>query len=136
MPEELNFTRFTDLVLARMYEAEKDAGPMAVLDVDHLMEDFAPAVSEEWSWQAVKYLDEEGLVESFLTAQGPAHAALTPRGRIFVEREEGTGIIGEYRRSPQLIVVTGDGTQVAVGHGQKVIQAVQGGFSKEEAIEL
>ena len=55
---------------------------------------------------------------------------------MYVESERGSGIIGEYRRSDQIVVVVGDANQVAVGHGQHVVQIAQGDLSKEEAIEL
>jgi hypothetical protein len=39
-------------------------------------------------------------------------------------------------RVAQLVVIHGDGNQVAVGHGQTVTQTIQGDFSKEEVSEL
>jgi hypothetical protein len=76
----------------------------------------------------------EGLVEAALAMQGNASAALTPEGRLYVEDEQGSGLIGEYRRQDQVVVVVGDGNQVAVGHGQTVKQG--GSFSKEEALDV
>ena len=63
---------------------------------------------------------------------GDAFLKMTGRGRVFVEQEEGTGVIREYQED-QLVVVVGDGNQVAVGHGQTVQQS--GTFEKEEVLE-
>jgi len=137
MAERLTFTRYTDLVLARLYEAEERAvaGRQQVLDVAEVMSDLADVVPEDWAWDAAKYIVDQGLGHDFL-AMGSATTALTPAGRVFVENERGTGIIGEYRRSDQLVVVLGDANQVAVGHGQQVMQIAQGDLSKEEVVEL
>lgn len=99
------------------------------------MSDLAGVVPEDWAWDAAKYLIDHGLGADYLT-QGSATTALTPDGRVFVEREQGTGIIGEYRRADQIVVVVGDANQVAVGHGQHVVQQAQGNLSKEETVEL
>jgi hypothetical protein len=99
------------------------------------MSDLDGLVPDDWAWDAAKYLVDHGLGIDFLTMQS-ATTALTPDGRMFVEREQGTGIIGEYRRSDQVVVVVGDANQVAVGHGQQVVQAAQGNLSKEEVTEL
>jgi hypothetical protein len=135
MPERLTFTRFTELALARLYEAEEREGPNHPVDLRDLMSDLEGEVPNDWPWDAAKYLVEQGLGQDFLTMQA-AQTALTPEGRVFVEREEGTGIIGEYRHSDQVVVVLGDANQVAVGHGQQVVQAARGDLSKEEATEL
>lgn len=64
---------------------------------------------------------------------GFAKVKLTPAGRVFVEQEQ-SPTIRDYRNSHQVVVVTGDGNQVAVGHGQTVQQSRT--FEKEEALEL
>jgi hypothetical protein len=131
--EELTFTRFTELMLARTYEAEKASGANMMFSVHELMDDIAQQVDDQWPWQAAQYLSDAGLVEAAI-GLGNAQVALTPQGRVFVEAEE-TDVIRDYRHSGQLVFVLGDGNQVAVGHGQTVEQA-SGSFSKEEALEL
>jgi hypothetical protein len=135
VPERLTFTRYTDLVLARLYEAENRVGPNQMVDVRELMSDLGSVVPSDWAWDAAKYIVDHGLGHNFLT-MGSATTALTPDGRVFVEAERGTGIIGEYRSANQIAVVTGDGNQVAIGHGQQVVQTLTGDFSKEEVVEL
>jgi hypothetical protein len=133
MAQELTFTKFAELVLARTAEWEKDHGASAFVPVRELMADLAPSVDENWPWQAAKYLEDEGLVQAAIPFGGNAQVLLTPHGRVFVEQEQ-TALIRDYRNSSQIVVVTGDGNQVAVGHGQTVKQS--GSFSKEETLEL
>jgi hypothetical protein len=135
MPERLTFTRFTELTLARLYEAEERKGSNRPVNLRDLMSDLEGVVPSDWPWDAAKYLIDHGLGLDFLTSGG-AFTALTPEGRVFVESEQGSGIIGEYRHSDQVVVVVGDANQVAVGHGQQVVQAARGDLSKEEATEL
>jgi hypothetical protein len=133
--ERLTFTAYTELVLARLYEAHLREPARQYFNVDELMSDLAGSVPDGWAWDAAQYLVDHDLGHDFISS-GTPDTALTPTGRVFVESEQGTGIIGEYQRAGQVIVVTGDGNQVAVGHGQQVVQIVQGDLSKEEAIEL
>ena len=58
---------------------------------------------------------------------------LSAQGRLRVEREQ-SGVYRDYRRQEQIVLVFGDGNQVAVGHGQTVTQ--RGSFEKEEALKL
>jgi hypothetical protein len=140
MTETLTFTAYCDLVLARLYEAEREAernpGTPAVINVDDLMADITEqGVPEGWAWDAAAWIINQGFGHDYLTDQ-TATTALTPDGRIYVEAERGTGIIGRYHQGSQFVVVTGDGNQVAVGHGQTVTQAIQGDLSKEEISDL
>jgi hypothetical protein len=144
MAQELTFTRFAELMLARTYEREKRnrpktggpkmVGPTVFIAASEVMADVAPHVPDHWFWEAAQYLDEQGLVNASIMDSGDAFLKMTGRGRVFVEQEEGTGVIREYRKQDQFVVVLGDGNQVAVGHGQTVQQ--RGSFSAEEAVEL
>jgi len=131
--EELTFTKFTELLLARIHEEERREGSIKHFDASKLMADIAPLVDEQWPLEAVKYLEAEGLVDGILSF-GAAGVRLTPHGRVFVERGGDTGLIPHYLQQDQIVLVVGDGNQVAVGHGQTVRQS--GEFSKEEALEL
>jgi hypothetical protein len=133
MAEELTFTKFAELVLARTAEWEKQHGSSNLFPVRELMADLVPSVDEHWPWQAADVLQKRGLVKAIIPFGGDAQVMLTPEGRIFVEQEQ-TALIRDYRNSPQVVVTVGDGNQVAVGHGQTVQQS--GSFSAEEAIEL
>lgn len=47
---------------------------------------------------------------------------LTGEGRLFVEQEEGTGIIREYHQRPEnYVIVSGTGNQVAIAGNQSAI---------------
>jgi hypothetical protein len=133
MAEKLTFTEFADLVLARTAEAEKEHGASVFFSIHDLMANLVDHVDEQWPWQAAKHLENEGLVNAAITMGGHAEVVLTPRGRIFVEEKQ-SKIIRDYRNSPQIVVTIGDGNQVAVGHGQVVMQS--GSFSSEEVTEL
>lgn len=132
--EKLTFTKYWELALARLYETEQRDGVSRPLDVRELMAEFEGVVPDGWAWEAANEMVRQGLGEDFLSMQ-TAQTQLTAQGRMFVESERGTGIIGKYFSGLQIVVVTGDGNQVAVGHGQKVEQTV-GSFSKEEVDEL
>jgi hypothetical protein len=132
--DELTFARFTDLLLARTYEREKRDGSAVFFAVGELMEDLAPYVDSAWLWQSAQLLESRNLVQAAIPTSGDAQVLLTAEGRLFVEDEQGTGLIGQYRQQDQVVLVIGDGNQVAVGHGQTVRQS--GEFSKEEALEL
>jgi hypothetical protein len=132
--DELTFTRFTDLLLARTYEREQRDGSAIFFPVSELMKDLTPYVDSAWLWQSAQFLEGRNLVQAVLPTSGNAQVFLTAEGRLFVEDERGTGLIGQYRQQDQVVLVIGDGNQVAVGHGQTVRQS--GEFSKEEALEL
>jgi len=133
MAQELTFSRFAELLLARTYEREQREGAMHFFDTRELMSDLAGVVDDAWMWQAAELVKRQGLLQALVSDQGSARVQLTPEGRVFVEQEQ-SPIIRDYRNSPQMVVVTGDGNQVAVGHGQTVQQS--GTFAKEEALEL
>jgi hypothetical protein len=135
MANQLTFTRFTDLVLARLYEAEQREGRSGVLfDVAELVSDVIPLVPDDWAWQAAQYLKDHGLANGALSMGGSAHMALTGDGRVYVERDQGTGLISDYMQGDQVVFILGDGNQVAVGHGQTVTQT--GNFEKEDVLEI
>ena len=132
MAEKLTFTAYTDLALARLYEAEERDGSSQVIDLYDLMADITDqGIDREWAYQAAQWIVAHGYGHDFLT-NGSATTQLTGDGRMYVEA--GTGIISDYQQSPQIVVVSGDGNQVAVGHGQTVNQ--RGEFSQEEITEL
>jgi hypothetical protein len=125
----MNFTRFAELVLTRLYDAAKGRrGNSEFIPVEELVPDVLPHVDPEWQWQVAQHLAQQGLA---LAARDDL--VITPAGRVYVEREQGSGLIREYRRQEQIVIVLGDGNQVAVGHGQTVHQA--GTYSKEEILE-
>jgi len=140
MTESLTFTAYCDLVLVRLYEAEREAdrnpGAPRVIDVASLMADITEqGVPEDWAWDAAAWIINQGYANDYLT-DASATTSLSPEGRIYVEApERGTGIIGRYHQGSQFVVIHGDSNQVSVGHGQTVTQTI-GEFSKEEVEEL
>jgi len=132
MAEKLTFTAYTDLVVARLYEIEQN-GERPLANVVELMADLDGVVPDEWPWEAAMHLVKTGLAHDFLSMGSP-EVQLNANGRL--RAEGGAGIIGDYQRSSQVVLVYGDANQVAVGHGQTVTQTMSGDFSKEEVSEL
>src|SRR6266571_1510351 len=87
MAQELTFSRFADLLLARTYEHEQRDGPMRHFDTRELMSDLVEAVPDAWMWQGAEYLERQGLMDALTSDQGGARVTLTPEGRVFVEQE-------------------------------------------------
>jgi hypothetical protein len=133
MVQELTFSRFAELLLARTYEREQRDGP-GEFDTRELISDLVGQVPDAWLSEAAELLRDQGLVLAFTTdAPGFAQVRLTPAGRVFVDQEQ-SPTIRDYRNSPQIVVVTGDGNQVSVGHSQTVQQS--GAFEQQEALDL
>jgi hypothetical protein len=132
MAERLTFTAYWNLVLARLYEKEQN-GERPRANVAELMADLAGIVPNDWAWEAAMHLVKSGLARDLLSFGNP-EVELNAQGRL--RAEAGAGIIGDYQRSPQIVLVHGDGNQVAVGHNQTVTQIIQGDLSKEEVGEL
>jgi hypothetical protein len=132
MAQRLTFTAYWNLVLARLYEKEQN-GEQPRANVAELMADLHGIAPDGWAWEAAMHLVKSGLAHNFLSFGNP-EVELNAQGRL--RAEAGQGIIGDYQRSPQIVLVHGDGNQVAVGHGQTVTQTIQGDFSKEEVGEL
>jgi hypothetical protein len=128
MPHKLTFAAYRDLALARLYEAETD-GYSGRCDIAKLMFDLERHVPEQWAWDTAFYLVEHGLAID-LVSSGSPEVQLNANGRL--RAEAGAGIIGAYQDSTQIVLISGDANQVAVGHGQSVVQSVRGDFSKEE----
>ena len=134
MPEGdvLTFTEFVELMLVRLYEADRQQ-PGEVIDLSRLAAELGQDVPEGWLFDAVEALADRGLVEDMRTMQ-TAHAILRGEGRLFVERGGSTGVIDEYRQHPaNFVVVSGSGHQVAVATGGSVTQTSVQGAVPEEA---
>ncbi len=126
--DDLTFTGFTELLLARLHEAEKTEGEMVFINLRPLAAGLKADVSDGWVRQAATYLHNQGLihqVQGIGGAEGAVQAMLTPEGRLFVEREEGTGLIRRYHENPtNYVVVSGSGNQIVVGNQGDVSQTM------------
>jgi hypothetical protein len=126
---KLKFSQFVDLLLARLYELEQESPATEFYDLDSIARDLKDPVPDGWVFDAGKVLQSRGLVDCIFTLGG-AQARLTGEGRLFVEEDQGTGIIPEYKSAPEHFVqhvsVSGHGNQVVVGgHGQSGISQAQ-----------
>jgi hypothetical protein len=118
MPEQpaMKFRDFIDLVLARLYELEREGRSGALFDLNVVAKSLKTHVPQDWVFDAGKVLESRGWAQVAFTFGGGCHARLTGEGRLYVEEERGTGIIKEYRLAPaQFVAVSGTGNQVVVG---------------------
>lgn len=114
-PAGLKFSQFIDLLLARLYDLEQDAGPSALFDVNAIAQELRIKVPSQWVFDAGKVMESRGWAQVLFTFGGGCHARLTGEGRLYVEEERGTGMIKAYRETPQhFVVVSGVGNQVVV----------------------
>jgi hypothetical protein len=134
----MKFAEFVDLLLMRLYEADQKSGSTSV-DLNALVQDLKEPVPEDWTRDAAKILNSRGLADCMFTF-GAVHGSLTGAGRLFVEEDRGTGIIPQYKQSPDRfvhVVVSGSnhnvnlnvgGNSAAVTQSQTIEQERQPAF--------
>jgi len=112
----LKFSEFVDLILARLYELEREASPGVLLDLNGIAQELTIKVPPQWVFDAGKVLESRGWAQVVFTFGGGCHARLTGEGRLYVEDQGRTGIIQRYHAAPaQFVSVSGVGNQVIVG---------------------
>ena len=118
---ELKFSRFVDLMMARLYELERDK-PGEYIPLQWINQQLAAPSPQSWVFDAGKVLESRGLARCIFTLGG-CQAQLTGEGRMFVEEEQGSGVIKEYHERPETFIVnvSGSGNQVSVGGNQSGI---------------
>jgi hypothetical protein len=111
----LKFSEFIDLLLAELYELEQQQGAGKFFFLNDIARRLKNPPPEHWVFDAGKVLESRGLAQCIFTMGGYCQAMLSGEGRLFVEREDGTGIIRKFHREPRnYIVITGNSNQVAV----------------------
>jgi hypothetical protein len=136
MPEvipRMKFAEFVDLLLMRLYEADQKAGSTPV-DLNALVQDLKDPVPEDWTRDAAKILNSRGLADCMFTF-GAVHGSLTGMGRLFVEEDRGTGIIPQYKESPDRFVrvtVLGNNHNVNVNVGGNAASVTQSQMIERE----
>jgi len=118
---KLKFSQFIDLLLARLYEAQRQ-NPDGMVDLNEIAADLRESVPDDWVVDAAKVMQARGLADCIIS-YGACHARLTGEGMLFVEEDRGSGIIRQYRQEPaqffQHVHVSGSGHhQVIVGSSQ------------------
>ena len=115
---QISFSQLIDLLLARLYDVDQKQGPGKYYFLNALAEGFKEKVPFQLIFDAAKVMEARGLIRA-IYMQGAVQATLTGEGRLFVEEEQGTGAIREYRKDPShFVIVTGNGNQVNVGSPQ------------------
>ena len=115
-PSTPKFSEFIDLLLARLYDLERQSGPGTLFDLNVLARELNVNVPLQWVFDAGKVLESRGWAEVLFTFGGGCHARLTGEGRLYVEEERGTGIIWRYHAAPaQFINASGAGSRVVAG---------------------
>ncbi len=135
---KLKFSEFIDLILARLYELEQTEGGGSFFDLNAIAKELKEAPPQQWVFDAGKVLESRGLAQVVFTMGGGCHAMLAGEGRLFVEQEQGTGIIKQYHQAPQnYVVIRGSGNQVVVGGDQGTItQSMSIEKEREPAFKL
>lgn len=135
---DLTFSRFIELLLARLYDLERTHGAGRFFDLNAVARELKLSPPSQWVFDAGKVLESRGLVQAFFTFGGGCHAMLTGEGRLYVEREEGSGVIGEYHRDPRnFVIVSGTGNQVVVGdRPQGISQSLRVEEERQPAFHL
>jgi hypothetical protein len=117
----LTFSQFIDLLLARLYDAQR-ADPDGMVDLNELAADLRESVPDDWVVDAAKVMQAQGLADCMIS-YGACRARLTGMGMLFVEQDGGSGVIRQYHQGPaqffQHVHVSGAGShQVVVGNHQ------------------
>ena len=122
---KLRFSEFIDLILARLHELENSSGGSGkFFDVNLIAKELAQPVPISWIFDAGKVLESRGLIRAIFAMGGTCLAQLTGEGRLYVENEQGTGIIKQYHESPQNFVVvnvSGNHNQIVAGHNSGAV---------------
>lgn len=116
---KLNFSQFIDLLLARLYDAQRE-NPEGMVDLNEIATDLRESVPEDWVVDAAKVMQARGLADCMIS-YGACRARLTGQGMLFIEEGRGSGAIRQYREDPtqffQHVHVSGSGShQVIVGN--------------------
>lgn len=137
-PVSMKFSEFIELILARLYDLERNAADGVLFDVNAIAKDLKESVPTHWVFDAGKVLESRGWAQVALTFGGGCHARLTGEGRLYVEEERGTGIIHRYRQAPtQFVTVSGTGNQVVLGNtGGSISQRTLIEAERAPALEL
>jgi len=114
----LRFSDFVDLLLARLYELEREHGPDKFFSLHALASEFKEPIPPKWVFDAGKVMEARGLASCLFMVGGHVASELTGEGRMHVEerRREKSGIIAAFAETPgNFVVVSGDRNQVVVG---------------------
>jgi hypothetical protein len=134
--QDLNFTQFVDLMLARIAEVDREH-PGTWVEMFPLAEELQQNVPENWVFDARDVLESRGLVKPLKVLGRTAPARLSAQGRLYVERGGDTGIIAEYQQHrSNFVIVSGTGHQVVVGVDGDVSQTSVGSGIPSEAWTL
>ncbi len=117
---KLTFSRFIDLLLAAVYEADAEADG-DYIDLNAIARQIKDPFPETWVIDAAKVLQSRGLLDCVFTF-GSVHARLTGEGRLFIEEDRGTGIIREYKQNPERFIqnvsISGSNNRVMLGQAR------------------
>jgi hypothetical protein len=124
---KLRFSEFVDLVLARLYELEQAHGPGRFFDLNAIASELREPVPRMWAFDAGKVLESRGLAQCIFALGGNCLAMLSGEGRLYVEGDQGTGIIKQYHEAPQNFVhieIAGTNNQVSVAGDRSTVTQV------------
>jgi hypothetical protein len=149
MPDRLTFEEFLDLVLSALYDLE-ESQPGELFDVNEISaaasRELDQEIPEGWAFDAVKLLDDQGLIVGLRAMGGVAHGSLTGAGRLEVERRrqrERDEALRQAEPPPEdaahgavNVHVEGTGHQIAIGVQGSVVQTSVSVETQAEALAL
>lgn len=116
MSDSLTFSEFVELILASLYDFDREKKTEGYIDLNLLAQRFRERPTLQWIWDAGKVLQSRMLADCIFAIGGGAWARITGNGRLYVEEQRGSGLIKKYRQHPDnYVVVSGDNNQVVVG---------------------
>jgi hypothetical protein len=136
---KLRFTDFIELVLARLYEADREGGHEHFVEMDEVASGLKEDIPEAWPFDALVELENRGLIQAMKVMGSNGLAKINGAGRLYVEEQEreSESVIHDYRKHPSnFVVVTGRGHQVAVGTSGDVAQTSVSKETRNEVVVL
>ena len=137
--QKMTYSEFIDLLLARLYDLDRQSdGEGAFGDLNALAGQLNSPVPPAWVADAGRVLEAQGLVRCAFGFGGTGFGEITGLGRLFVERDQGSGIIRDYKNDPQKyfkISATGNDQQNVVGNDLKSTSEVSIENQRQPAFE-
>ncbi len=134
----IKFSEFIDLLLARLYDLDREGETAGYFDLNAIKNELKVDIPQRWVWDAGRVLQSRGLADCLFAMGGKAEAVIAGEGRLYVEEEQGTGIIKEYHQQPQnYVIVSGTANQVVVsGEQSSVTQTMTIEQERKPAFDL
>jgi uncharacterized protein (UPF0147 family) len=126
---KFKFSEFVDLLIVKLYEAEREQDSSAFVNLDMLAQQINDDIPSDWVFDAAKVLETRALANCTFNSMG-TFAKISGEGRLYVE--EGRGITKEVQRAPSNYYVTVNGDQNNVVTAQDASNIQQKTVSEDQ----